>query len=201
MGLYRNGRKIAGASQNGKSAYEYAIEGGYKGTIDEFYSSLGNIDIIMNIVGDVQNLKSNSIFAIRNITLTHDMFTDNSYTLENPYINTDSISNTYYSPESMEVVKELGIYEETIDGGIKFVIQNPKDSFTIDIDVVLIMNIGYNPDDENDDVEGTDDVTLLDKITVLEKKVTALTSALGGCSFEVIDSVPHVVFENGEVKI
>ena len=40
MALYVNGKKVAGIGLPGKSAYQYAVDGGYTGTEEEFQETL-----------------------------------------------------------------------------------------------------------------------------------------------------------------
>lgn len=42
MALYVNGKKVAGIGLPGKSAYQYAVDGGYTGTEEEFQEVLAN---------------------------------------------------------------------------------------------------------------------------------------------------------------
>ena len=42
MALYVNGKKVAGIGLPGKSAYQYAVDGGYMGTEEEFQEVLAN---------------------------------------------------------------------------------------------------------------------------------------------------------------
>lgn len=42
MGIYINGKKVAGAGVAGTSAYEAAVDGGYTGTESEFNTLLAN---------------------------------------------------------------------------------------------------------------------------------------------------------------
>lgn len=42
MALYVNGKKVAGIGLPGKSAYQYAVDGGYAGTEEEFEEMLAN---------------------------------------------------------------------------------------------------------------------------------------------------------------
>lgn len=42
MALYVNGKKVAGIGLPGKSAYQYAVDGGYAGTEEEFQEVLAN---------------------------------------------------------------------------------------------------------------------------------------------------------------
>lgn len=42
MALYVNGKKVAGIGLPGKSAYQYAVDGGYTGTEEEFQEVLSN---------------------------------------------------------------------------------------------------------------------------------------------------------------
>jgi len=42
MALYVNGKKVAGIGLPGKSAYQYAVDGGYTGTEEEFEEMLAN---------------------------------------------------------------------------------------------------------------------------------------------------------------
>lgn len=46
MGIKVNGVQIAGVGKQGKSAYEYAKEGGYAGTETEFSDLIGGISLI-----------------------------------------------------------------------------------------------------------------------------------------------------------
>ena len=43
MALYVNGKKVAGIGLPGKSAYQYAVDGGYTGTEEEFNTLLANV--------------------------------------------------------------------------------------------------------------------------------------------------------------
>ena len=42
MALYVNGKKVTGIGLPGKSAYQYAVDGGYTGTEEEFQEVLAN---------------------------------------------------------------------------------------------------------------------------------------------------------------
>lgn len=42
MALYVNGKRVAGIGLPGKSAYQYAVDGGYTGTEEEFQEVLAN---------------------------------------------------------------------------------------------------------------------------------------------------------------
>ena len=43
MALYVNGKKVAGIGLPGKSAYQYAVDGGYTGTEEEFHAELAEV--------------------------------------------------------------------------------------------------------------------------------------------------------------
>ena len=43
MALYVNGKRVAGIGLPGKSAYQYAVDGGYPGTAEEFQEVLANV--------------------------------------------------------------------------------------------------------------------------------------------------------------
>lgn len=160
MGLYRNGQKIAGKGTPGKSAYSYAVSGGYTGSEQDFTEFLGKAEYM-------QYYCMNQIFKIEQVTLNQSMFTDNTYVLSNENITSKTFVDVYYSVDSLDVVSELGLYEESIDGGIKFVAENPLDTFSIVIDAIVVMNINYDP-------------TQGDIFTIDEGKITNSTAITGG---------------------
>lgn len=55
MGIWVNGKKVAGVGKPGKSAYQAAADGGYTGTEADFNSSLAKIDDIFSYVPDVSD--------------------------------------------------------------------------------------------------------------------------------------------------
>lgn len=224
MGLYRNGRKIAG---NGKSPYEAAISGGYIGTEKQFYESLGKLDEVMNLQEEIEHIKNtsfSSIFKVKNITLTPELFTNNIYTIQNIHVTEDSILITYYSPTTLDTATELQLVEESIENGIKFTIQNPLETFTVEIDAIVVMNLDEAKDDTekptitpdniannttttvagyaadarqlNPEIDGSYANTVSKQFLQLQQQIQALQNSLNGCSFEIIDGVPHIVWDD-----
>lgn len=224
MGLYRNGRKIAG---NGKSPYEAAISGGYIGTEKQFYESLGKLDEVMNLQEEIEHIKNtsfSSIFKVKNITLTPELFTNNTYTIQNTHVTEDSILITYYSPTTLDTATELQLVEESVENGIKFTIQNPLETFTVEIDAIVVMNLdeakddiekptitpdniannttttiaGYAADARqiNPNIDGSYANTVFKQFLQMQQQIQALQNSLNGCSFEIIDGVPHIVWDD-----
>ena len=224
MGLYRNGRKIAG---NGKSPYEAAISGGYIGTEKQFYESLGKLDEVMNLQEEIEHIKNtsfSSIFKVKNITLTPELFTNNIYTIQNTHVTEDSILITYYSPTTLDTATELQLVEESVENGIKFTIQNPLETFTVEIDAIVVMNLDEAKDDTekptitpdniannttttvagyaadarqlNPNIDGSYANTVSKQFLQMQQQIQALQNSLNGCSFEIIDGVPHIVWDD-----
>lgn len=138
MGLYQYGEKIAGPGKTGKSAFDYARENGYTGSEYKFGEFMGNVEYM-------QYYCMNEIFKLGPITLTQADFNDGVYTLPHERINKDSIVTVYYSAESMDIRTEMGGYEESVDGGLKIVLNEPTNSFTIVIEAIKVENLNYDP--------------------------------------------------------
>ena len=64
----------SGTAANGKSAYDYAEEGGYEGTESQFYSDLGdlgeNIDTVQELIAEVGATQFSVDFATGNLIYT-----------------------------------------------------------------------------------------------------------------------------------
>lgn len=138
MGLYQYGEKIAGSGKAGKSAFDYARENGYTGSEYKFGEFMGNVEYM-------QYYCMNEIFKLGPITLTQADFNDGVYTLPHERINKDSIVTVYYSAESMDIRTEMGGYEESINGGLKIVFENPKENFSVTIEAIKVENLNYDP--------------------------------------------------------
>lgn len=186
MALYKNSKRIAG---NGKSAYQYAVDGGYTDTEQNFIEDLKNINKLNEMLNKIVLI--NNLFKIKNITLTNDMFTDGAYILENAEITSESFINVYYASASISTAESIGIVSESIDGGIKFTIATTE-AFSIVIDAILVMNI----ESEGGTGSGFNIYEYIDSAIS-----AAITKALGGCTIEIINNVPHICWDDGEVTV
>lgn len=193
MGLYKNGKKIAGV---GKSAYAYALSGGYSGSESDFASFMGNAEYM-------QYYCMNQIFKIENIVLTKNMFTNNTYKLVNKDVTSKSVLTVYYSSDSASIATELGIYEESVDGGIQFTITEETPSFNITIDMIVVMNINYDPSVGG--VFHIDDATIANNTSTTSTGYAADArqlnqSVAGSFAANVMALIGQLQTENAELK-
>ena len=113
MALYDVG--LAG----GKTAYQYALEGGYKGTEEEFIESLGNIG---------------EIGIILTGTLASD---ETSLTFVDDRITTNSVLNSVYATKYGVAVESVAFNDGTLT------LEFPSQEEDVDVKVVINANLAF----------------------------------------------------------